>query len=148
MKKLVVIIPSYNNQEWYANNLSSVLDQNYRDFRVIYIDDCSSDKTAELVQHFIADRAAGELFHLIRNPVRIGALHNLYNAIHKCEDDEIIILLDGDDWLAHHRVLKKIDETYADPSCWMTYGQYRSWPDNTIGCSRETAVWHNRREYL
>lgn len=140
MKKLVVIIPSYNNQEWYATNLSSVLDQNYRDLRVIYIDDCSSDKTSELVQRFIADRAAGELIHLIRNPVRIGALNNLYSAIHTCEDDEIIVLLDGDDWLAHHRVLKKIDDTYADPSCWMTYGQYLSWPDNTIGCSRETAV--------
>jgi hypothetical protein len=64
-------------------------------------------------------------------------LQNLYNTIHLCNDDEIVILLDGDDWFAHNGVLNKINEAYANPDCWMTYGQYRSWPDNTIGCSRE-----------
>jgi glycosyltransferase involved in cell wall biosynthesis len=137
MKKIAVIIPSYNNRQWYEGNLTSVVVQKYKKFRVIYIDDCSSDGTGELVNHFIADRNAGNLIHLIRNPIRMGALQNLYIAIHTCDDDEIVILLDGDDWLAHNRVLTKINEVYADPDCWMTYGQYRSWPDNMIGCSRE-----------
>jgi glycosyltransferase involved in cell wall biosynthesis len=140
MKKMVVIVPSYNNQDWCANNLFSILDQNYEDFRVIYIDDCSSDKTGELVQRFIADHGAGRSIHLIRNRVRVGALQNIYNAIESCADNEIVVLLDGDDWFAHDRVLKKIDEAYADPNCWMTYGQYRSWPDNKVGCSREATV--------
>jgi hypothetical protein len=48
-----------------------------------------------------------------------------------------VVLLDGDDWFAHNGVLNKINEVYANSDCWMTYGQYRSWPDNMIGCSRE-----------
>lgn len=139
MKKIVIIVPSYNNQEWYRYNLSSILDQHYEDYRVVYIDDCCSDNTGALAVKFIADRAATRLIRFIRNPARVGALHNLYNAIHTCGDDEIIILLDGDDWLAHNWVLERIAQAYSDPDCWMTYGQYRSWPDNTIGCSRETA---------
>jgi glycosyltransferase involved in cell wall biosynthesis len=139
MKKIAVIIPSYNNRQWYQRNLSSVLDQHYESFRVIYIDDCSSDGTGELVEKFIADRNSGNLIHLIRNPLRLGALHNLYNTIHTCPDDEIVILLDGDDWLAHNAVLKKINDVYADTNCWMTYGQYQSWPDQRIGYSREIA---------
>jgi glycosyltransferase involved in cell wall biosynthesis len=137
MKKIVVIIPSYNNRQWYKGNLSSVLAQDYQNFRVIYIDDCSSDRTDELVEKFIADRNLGNLIQLVRNPVRIGALQNLYNTIHGCHDDEIVILLDGDDWFAHNGVLKKINEVYANPNCWMTYGQYLSWPDSMIGYSRE-----------
>src|SRR5437763_4136386 len=137
MKRIAIIIPSYNNQQWYDRNLSSVLAQDYQDFRIIYVDDCSPDGTGELVGQFIADHRAGDLVHLIRNSVRRGALSNLYDTIHTCDDDEIIILLDGDDWLAHKGVLKKVNEAYVNPDCWMTYGQYRSWPDDTIGLSKE-----------
>ena len=48
-----------------------------------------------------------------------------------------MILLDGDDWLAHRGVLARLDEIYTGTNCWMTYGQYRSWPDNLIGLSKE-----------
>jgi glycosyltransferase involved in cell wall biosynthesis len=133
MKKIAVVIPSYNNHPWYARNLSSVVAQDYQNFRVIYVDDCSSDGTGELVEQFIADTNSGNLIELIRNPARLGALQNLYNTIYLCDDNEIVILLDGDDWLAHDGVLKKVNEVYADPDCWMTYGQYRSWPDDTTG---------------
>ena len=136
MKRIAVIIPSYNNREWYKRNLCSVLAQHYQNFRVIYLDDCSSDGTGHLVEKFIADTNSASLIYLVRNHVRIGALHNLYNAVRMCDDDEIVILLDGDDWLAHNGVLKKIDEVYANPNCWMTYGQYLSWPDNMMGYSR------------
>jgi glycosyltransferase involved in cell wall biosynthesis len=151
MKRIAVIVPSYNNRQWYERNLSSVLAQNYRSFRVIYIDDCSSDRTGELVEQFIADRGSDDWIRLVRNPVRAGALQNLYRAIHLCDDDEIVILLDGDDWFAHDGVLRRVNETYASSNCWMTYGQYRSWPDNAIGFSREIPSdiidTNNYREY-
>jgi glycosyltransferase involved in cell wall biosynthesis len=137
VKKIAVIIPSYNNRQWYERNLTSVVEQDYHNFRVIYIDDCSSDGTADLVLQFVTERNSGDFIHLIRNPVRVGALQNLYNTIRMCDDGEIVILLDGDDWFAHKGVLRKVSEVYANPDCWMTYGQYRTWPDNTIGCSKE-----------
>ena len=140
VKRIVVIIPSYNNRQSYERNLSSIVAQDYPNFRVIYVDDCSSDRTGELVEQFIADRDLGNLIHLIRNPVRLGALHNLYNTIHMCDDHEIVILLDGDDWLSQNGALKKVSEIYANSDCWMTYGQYRSWPDNIIGCSSEIPI--------
>jgi glycosyl transferase family 2 len=64
-----------------------VVAQDYHDFHVIYVDDCFSDRTGELVEQFIADGSSGNLIHLIRNPVRIGALQNLYNTLHMCDDD-------------------------------------------------------------
>ncbi len=138
--KFVLIIPGFNNSQWYARNLASVFAQDYNaEFRAIYIDDGSSDGTADLVQAYIAERNSRLAVPItfIHNSVRAGALHNLYSALHECADDEIIILLDGDDWFAHNRVLTVINKVYTDTNCWMTYGQYRSWPDNTIGLSKE-----------
>jgi glycosyltransferase involved in cell wall biosynthesis len=137
MKRIAVVIPSYNNRQWYKRNLFSLCTQDYDNYRAIYVDDCSSDKTGELVEKFIADNNLGNRIHLIRNRVRVGAMQNLYNVIHSCDDHEIIVVLDGDDWFAHNTVLKKINEVYSDPNCWMTYGQYISWPDNMPGYSKE-----------
>src|SRR3989304_6153185 len=44
-KPIVVVIPSYNNKQWYQKNLDSVLTQNYHNFRIIFIDDASPDGT-------------------------------------------------------------------------------------------------------
>jgi len=48
-KSLVVVIPSFNNARWCRRNLESVLDQAYPLYRVIYIDDASTDGTPDLV---------------------------------------------------------------------------------------------------
>jgi glycosyltransferase involved in cell wall biosynthesis len=151
MKKIAIVIPSYNNRQWYKRNLFSLCAQDYDNFRAIYADDCSTDKTGELVEKFIVDNNLGNRIHLIRNPVRVGAMQNLYNLIHSCDDNEIIVILDGDDWFAHNGVLKKINEVYSDSNCWMTYGQYISWPDNVLGYSRQIPPYitetNNFREY-
>jgi glycosyltransferase involved in cell wall biosynthesis len=136
MKPMVVVIPSYNNRHWYRQNLGSLCAQDDDNFRALYVDDGSSDQTGACVAKFIADHAVGYRIQLIRNPVRVGALENLYRMIHTCDDQEIVILLDGDDWLAHPRVLQTLNAVYSDPHCWMTYGQYVSWPAPVLGYSR------------
>ena len=42
----------------------------------------------------------------------------------QCEDDDIVILLDGDDWLASARTLCRLSDEYADEECYVTYGSY------------------------
>ena len=52
-KPIVVVIPSYNNERWVENNLTSVFKQNYQNYRVIYVDDCSTDNTYKHVMELI-----------------------------------------------------------------------------------------------
>jgi glycosyltransferase involved in cell wall biosynthesis len=119
MKPMAVVISSYNNRHWYRQNLGSVCAQEYDNVRALYVDDGSSDQTGVLVEQFLADHAVGHRIRLIRNPVRVGALENLYRMIHTCDDQEIVILLDGDDCLAHGRVLQTLNVVYSDPHCWI-----------------------------
>jgi glycosyltransferase involved in cell wall biosynthesis len=136
-KAFVVLIPSYNNAEWYQRNLNSVFSQNYSNYRVIYIDDQSQDGTGELVRAYIQMRHLSEKISLICNEERVGALANIYRAVHMCSPDEIIVSLDGDDWLAHSDVLSYLNGVYSDPDVWLTYGQFVYYPSYQEGFSSQ-----------
>lgn len=136
-KKMVVVIPSYKNAQWYERNLNSALSQNYSNYRIIYTDDLSPDNTGELVDGFLNKHNQKKRVQLIRNNERKGALRNLYEMIHSCDDDEIILTLDGDDWFPHSKVLTRVNQAYSDDKTWMTYGQYKDYPHGGKGCSRQ-----------
>lgn len=125
---IVIIVASYNNRNWYTKNLDSIRMQNYTNFRTIYIDDCSTDDTGELVRQYIMEYSLESHVTLIHNSINKGALANQYHTIHDCNDDEVIIIVDGDDWLAHANVLRHINQAYTDPNVWLTYGQFQSYP--------------------
>lgn len=146
-KPFVVIIPSYNNGAWCTKNIESVLNQNYENFRIIYIDDCSTDNTYQLVFEKIKTSRLADKVTLIHNASRRGALANIYTAVHCCQDDEIIALVDGDDWLAHERVLEVVNNAYQDANIWMTYGQFQVHPDGRIGECKDIPKGISRGNY-
>jgi glycosyltransferase involved in cell wall biosynthesis len=132
-KRFVIVTASYNNKDWYQWNLDSVFSQNYKNFHLIYIDDCSTDGTGQLVEQYIKERGLENQVTLCCNPENRGALANHYNAIHSCADTDIIINLDGDDALADSEVLSYMNRVYADPNIWLTYGQFMEMPSKSIG---------------
>ena len=136
-KPFVIVIPSYNNEAYVERNLSSVLEQEYTNFRVIYIDDASTDHTYEKALKCVHEHGAESVVQIIRNATNRRALANLYDAVHSCRDDEICLLLDGDDWLANGHVLKELNRYYNDPNVWLTYGQYITYPKYEKGICRE-----------
>ncbi len=135
MQKFAIVVPSYQNSKFYKRNLFSICNQHHGDFRIIYTDDASADQTGALVEKYIEENGFTERVKLVRNKERCGAMENLYNMIHSCDDDEVVVLVDGDDWLAHHNVLVKLDEVYSSGDVWMTYGSYMDHPQASRGCS-------------
>lgn len=134
---IVVIVPSYNNEKWYFDNLQSILtQQNYSNFRVIYINDCSTDKTLTYVEEYKKNYDVNGKITLINNSTRRGAMANIYHAVHSCHDDEIILLVDGDDRLANNNVFNFINTVYTKEDVWLTYGQYKEWPHGTLGFNK------------
>ncbi|BDC34105.1 hypothetical protein Noda2021_00630 [Candidatus Dependentiae bacterium Noda2021] len=132
-KTFKIITASYNNSEWYQKNLLSLFVQNYRNWHLIYIDDCSTDGTAQLVEDFVKEHAMDHYVTIVKNKERRGHLANQYDAIHACNKDEIIVILDGDDWFAHDGVLSYLNTIYQDPDVWLTYGQFWYWKRNKKG---------------
>jgi len=136
-KPMVFVILSYNNKDWFEQNLSSVTIQQYHNYRIIYIDDASTDGTGDLVSEFIKKNNLEDRCTLIRNSTRKGVSANWYKAINLCKPHEIVINLDGDDWLAHEYVLYYLNRIYHNERVWLTYGQFIEFPLYKIGWAVE-----------
>lgn len=51
-----VIMPAYNSEKYIAESIKSVLAQTYQNWELIIVDDCSTDKTKEIVKSFSDSR--------------------------------------------------------------------------------------------
>ena len=136
-KSFVILTMSYNNEAYCEKNLLSILEQNYDNYRVIYIDDASTDQTAEKVQAFLSQHDPDHHVKYIRNEANCGPTENLYRAVHSCENYEIVLIVDGDDFLAHPDVLNRLNTYYANPDVWMTYGDFVEYPSYAQGKERQ-----------
>jgi glycosyltransferase involved in cell wall biosynthesis len=135
-KPIIVLTTSYNNSAWVEKNVSSILNQDYHNYRVIYVDDASQDGTADRVETLLKEHKKKIDFKLIRNSKRLGALANIYHMIHhQCEDKAIIVSVDGDDWFYDNQVLKKINSTYGKNEVWITHGKLIEYPSKQTGWS-------------
>lgn len=132
----VIIIPSYNNEKFCWKNFTSAVTQEYDNYRIIYIDDASTDRTASLVKKMIKKYKASQKSIFIQNKKNQGAMYNWYHAIHSCKDSEIVISLDGDDHLIGKNVLSYLNSIYQNKNVWMTYGSYRPFEDGRTKESR------------
>lgn len=160
--KIKVIIPFFNPGDFLDMCISSVLTQDYDNYEVLFIDDCSTDgsfnkipgcifKTDENNQPIRDEN--GEMIILEKHPLlektkcqnvvawkaseRATALPNIHNGIMKfaTNEDDIVVLLDGDDWLYGKGTLSYINDFYNKNSdCWMMYGSSK-WTDGRKCCS-------------
>ncbi len=123
--KFVIVVASYNNERFCKANLDSIAFQHYPAYRIIYINDCSSDQTGTLVKNYSTEHKLESKITYIENITRKLAAQNLYDAIHTCTDNEIIVLVDGDDQLDGNDVLTYLDQIYCQHDILMTYGNFK-----------------------
>jgi len=129
--RIVVITPFYNPGDFLENCVASLVSQKYDNFKIIFIDDASTDSSFDKLPK------DDSRVTIIKNEVRKTALENLHNAImNYCDADDIVVLVDGDDWLSNKNVLSYINETYNKTDCWIMYGQ-ANWTDGRRGFASE-----------
>jgi len=133
--RFVIIVPFYNASKYIERCVSSIMTQRYDNFRVIFIDDNSSDNSWDFLPH--EDNRAT----CIRNTKNVKALKNIHEATMSCSDDVVVILVDGDDSLLNKNVLRDINDIYqegtsSDTNCWLQYGQFM-FSTGGVGFARE-----------
>ena len=128
--QFVFIIPSYNNEKWIENNILSILNQSYKKWKIIYINDNSEDDTENKFKELTKEY--DEQITYIKNEVKFGQAFNRYRAYNMCNDDDVCILLDGDDWLAHKYVLHYLCYFMQIYDVDITYGKFNWFLENKI----------------
>lgn len=93
-----VCMITYKHEAFIAEAIEGVLMQKV-DFEVelIISDDCSPDKTSEIVQHYINTHKNGSWIKYHRHEKNLGVMPNLLFALRECKG-EYIALCDGDDY--------------------------------------------------
>ena len=127
LNKFKIVIPSYNNAQWVEPNLASILNQTYTNYEVLYIDDASTDNTFELVNTIVGDNPS---FTIRKNPKNMRRGYNTSpETLKEFFDDgeDILVYVDGDDWLAYPDTLEKLNDFYNQKDPWMTYGKMVVW---------------------
>jgi hypothetical protein len=109
MPKVSVCIPVYNGERFLAETLRSVMDQTYRDFELVVLDNASTDATDRIARSFGDARVRVET-----NSTTIPQPDNWRAAVRLCRAP-LIKLLCADD-LLHPRCLEyQVGPMEADP---------------------------------
>lgn len=106
MDNLVSIItPTYNSEKFISAAIQSVQNQTYPNWELIIIDDCSTDKTVEIINEAIKSDSRIRLHSLTKNE-GTGAARNLGVANSK---GSYISFLDSDDLWAPNKLERQLD---------------------------------------
>jgi glycosyltransferase involved in cell wall biosynthesis len=144
---LKIVVPCYNAEKWVGRCLNSVFEQTYTRWDLIIINDVSTDNTLKVINDTMPKTSNNKII-IKNNPVNVGALANIVNGIDILCDhpEDVIVLLDGDDWLAHNKVFELIYNMYQDLNTWLTYGQYANLSNNYRGiCAHLTSTERYRK---
>jgi FkbM family methyltransferase len=132
-RRIVVVSPFRNAADYLPRHIASVAQQDYDNYYHILIDDASTDNSFS-----VANQAISQLpldlqsrFMLIKNLTNEGAIHNQLDAVSRyTEPGDIVMLLDGDDWLMNNNSLFHYYNDLYDRGYEFTYGSIWSVADN------------------
>ena len=98
-----VIIATYNNEETISCTIESILNQTYTNFELIIVNDCSTDKTDQIIKSFKDKRII-----YLKNRINIGRSRCRNKAI-KIAKGKFIAIMDGDDISLPNRFSVQVD---------------------------------------
>lgn len=120
MNSLVsIIVPSYNSARFISHTIESVLSQTYKNWEMIIVDDCSSDKSAEFIESIINNENRIRLIKLNEN---VGAAEARNKALEVARGKYIAFLDSDDIWMSNK--LKKQIQFMQDNNYVFTFSGY------------------------
>lgn len=136
--KFVVIIPSYNNDHgeyegktFLQKCIESVLNQTYKNFGIIIVDDMSTDTSVETIETY-CNRYEGKikLIKNIRKRYNGGSRNVGIEYAQRFKEFDYFVMLDSDDFFIDDNVLQKINDNLWDCEL-MLLGCEMIFPDGT-----------------
>ncbi|MGE0636635.1 MAG: glycosyltransferase [Bacteroidia bacterium] len=103
-----IVMPAYNAEKYIAESVNSILTQTYQNFELLIADDCSTDKTKDILSSFNDSRI---LFH--PNETNLGYLKTCNKLFSLCKG-ELVTFQDADDTSVTDRVEKQVNEFLKD----------------------------------
>ena len=103
--KIGIIIPNYNYEHTIEKCLTSIFNQTYRNYEIVFIDDMSTDNSVQIAKKLLVK--PHKIIQLQQKRYNGGARNEGY--LHLSDDVDYVYYIDSDDWLYDETALEKIN---------------------------------------
>jgi len=116
--KLSVIVPAYNHAQFIRRRIDSILDQTFRDFEIILLDDASSDETVHILQQY----AWHPNVRIVSNRQNSGSPFAQWQKGLELARADLIWIAEDDDF-CESTLLESLLPYFSDPTVKLAYCQ-------------------------
>ena len=95
MTQVSIILPVYNVEPYLRQCLDSIINQTFKDFELIVVNDCSPDNSLQIVKEYQQKDSRIVLLNLPKNK----GISNARNEGMKIAKAKYIVFIDSDDWV-------------------------------------------------
>jgi glycosyltransferase involved in cell wall biosynthesis len=124
--KFSVLMANYNNAKYIAEAIQSVLDQTFKNWELVLVDDCSTDNSTKAIEPYLKDKR----IRLFKNKVNKGYIATLKKLIYESRA-EIVGILDSDDAITEDAIEVMYNAYQKHPDCGFIYSQF-VWCDDEL----------------
>jgi glycosyltransferase involved in cell wall biosynthesis len=129
--RVTVLMPVYNGEQYVGSAIESILSQTFADFQFLIVDDCSTDRSADIIDTY---RLKDPRIIVSSNKKEKGIVGALNSGLDEARGD-YVVRMDADDLSLPHRLEKQVQFMDGHPDV----GASGTWM-GTIG-ETETRLW-------
>lgn len=134
--KFSVIVPVYNVEKYLSKCLVSILNQTYRDFELILVDDGSTDNSSRICDHYESSDDRIKVIHK-----KNGGSSSARNEGIKYSSGDYIIFMDSDDYWASNDLLRCVaDNTFDKKNRNIVAWGYEKVSDDNYKCDQHIDI--------
>lgn len=122
--KIHILVPFFNAEQFLAICLDSIVFQSYSNYICYLWDDGSTDQSQSICNHYI--NLYSDIFKYYHSATNLGPAASKYHGLKAIQanssPNDIVLIVDGDDYLIDVNTFQIINDTYLRTKCWFTYG--------------------------
>lgn len=120
MKRVSILIPTFNRSHLLTRAINSCLEQTLHDFEIVIGDNASTDETAEVLQPYLHDLR----ITLIKRTQNLGLARNIHDlVVNHASCDFAVILSDDDYFIDEHYLETAVARLEEDPTIGFVHGE-------------------------
>jgi glycosyltransferase involved in cell wall biosynthesis len=142
---MIIVTTLFNAENYIERCLFSIKTQTFKNFKCYITDDLSTDNSVNLVKNFIKN---DDRFILIENTEKLYQPGNYDQVIRNnpnIKDNDVIVEIDGDDWLPDSDTLNRINKVYSNNNVWIANGSFK-YSNGSPGFSSKQEITNNLRQ--
>lgn len=118
--KISIITPTYNSEKTILDNAQSIINQTYKEFEHIIVDNLSTDNTLQIIKNIYLSNNISDKLRIICE--KDEGISDAFNKGINASSGKIINILNSDDHYASPNVFSEVVKVFDDDNILLTHG--------------------------